>query len=368
MDQYYKLQINTKSKNYFITIGYDILHTLPQIINGLSPKITKILIITDTNVAVNYLDEVKSKLTDQFDVLDFIIPSGEQSKSMMMFEKCSSYALSSHLDRNSLIIALGGGVVGDLAGFVAATFMRGIRFIQVPTTLLAHDSAVGGKVAINLPLGKNVVGAFYQPEHVLYHLNFLETLPITEMRSGFAEISKEAMLSSKEEVKWLMDHVKQIADLEQNILKQILKMGVQIKNNIVSTDEKEKGIRAFLNLGHTLGHALEAHLGYSVISHGDGVAFGTLFAIFISEKIYGVDLQFENIRKWYSQLGFPIFTNIDTEEIIQLMKHDKKNIGNRIRFILLKEYGQAELHEIEQEKIHTLLKNFLDLFRNENEM
>jgi len=368
MEQFCELQINTKSKKYFITIGYDILHTLPQIISGLSPKITKILIITDTNVAVNYLDEVKSKLTNQFDVLDFIIPNGEQSKSMMMFEKCSSYALASHLDRNSLIIALGGGVVGDLAGFVAATYMRGIRFIQVPTTLLAHDSAVGGKVAINLPLGKNVVGAFYQPEHVLYHLNFLETLPISEMRSGFAEISKEAMLSSEEEVKWLMEHVKQISDLEQNILKQILNMGVRIKNNIVSTDEKEKGIRAFLNLGHTLGHAVEAHLGYSVISHGDGVAFGTLFALYVSEKLFDVDLNFDEIRKWYNQLGFPLFTNIDIPEVIQLMKHDKKNIGDSVRFILLKEFGQAELHEIELENIHTLLNNFLDLFRIEKEI
>jgi len=363
MGQYCEIQVNTKSKNYIVTIGYDILHTLPQIINGLSPKITKILIITDTNVAINYLDEVKSLLKDQVEVLDFIIPSGEQSKSMTMFEKCSSYALSSQLDRNSLIIAFGGGVVGDLAGFVAATFMRGIRFIQLPTTLLAHDSAVGGKVAINLPLGKNVVGAFYQPEHVLYHLNFLNSLPKTEMRSGFAEISKEAMLSSKEEIVWLMDQVKQISDLEQTILGQILKMGVEIKNNIVSTDEKEKGIRAYLNLGHTLGHALEAHLGYSVISHGDGVAFGTLFALYASEKIYGVDLHFEEIRKWYHQLGFPVFTNIDIEEVIQLMKNDKKNIGNSIRFILLKKFGQAELHEIEQEKIRTLLENFLELFK-----
>jgi 3-dehydroquinate synthase len=362
MNNHCEIQINTNSKNYSVTVGYDILHRLPHLINGLSPKITKLLIVTDTNVAANFLDEVKIILSNQFEVLDFIIPSGEQSKSMEIFEKCHTFALSSHLDRSSLIIALGGGVVGDLAGFVAATFMRGIRFIQVPTTLLAHDSAVGGKVAINLPLGKNVVGAFYQPEHVLFHLNFLETLPENEMRSGFAEIIKEAMLSTKEEVIWLKESVKSFTDLERDKLKRILKMGIEVKNKIVSADEKEKGTRAFLNLGHTLGHALEAHLGYSVISHGDGVAFGTLFALFVSEKVYGVNLHFEEIRSWYDELGYPIFTNIDIEEVIQLMKHDKKNIGDSIRFILLKEFGQADIQPIDQRKIKNLLVDFLKLF------
>lgn len=352
------IAVNTSSKHYNVCIGFGILNNLQSMIESFTPKVSKILVITDDHVAPYYLEEVKKYITN-FE--EYIIPSGEQSKSFTFYEKCLAKCFDSKLDRNSLIIALGGGVVGDLAGFVAATYMRGIRFIQMPTTLLAHDSAIGGKVAINLPAAKNIVGAFYQPELVLYELRFLDSLPIKEWRSGFAEIIKEALISSKDNISWLMKRINQLENLDKHLIEQCVTMGIQVKNQIVSKDERESGIRAYLNLGHTLGHAIEAHLGYSSTTHGEAIAFGTLFSIFMSEQLFEVDLSFSEIVQWFKQLDYPFYTDLHTDSIIQLMKQDKKNIDLKINYVLLKDFGNPVLCELDEIYIKEQLNRFLSV-------
>ncbi|PGS48879.1 3-dehydroquinate synthase [Bacillus sp. AFS041924] len=353
------ITVKTSSKQYDVCIGYGVLSHLQSMLDNLVPKVSKILIITDDQVAPIYLEKVKQNCNEANKVEEFIIPNGEKSKSFAVYEDCLTYCFDVQLDRNSLIIALGGGVVGDLAGFVAASYMRGIRFIQLPTTLLAHDSAIGGKVAINLPKAKNIVGAFYQPELVLYELSFLSTLPIAEWRSGFAEISKEAMISSTDNLNWLMNRIHSLEKLEDEFVEKCVTIGISVKNKIVSKDEKENGERAFLNLGHTLGHAIEAYLGYAKTTHGEAIAFGTLFSIYLSEQFFDIDLKFDEILKWYNQLDYPVYSNLELETIVHLMKQDKKNIDLKIKYILLKNYGNPVIVELEEDFIKENLDRFI---------
>src|SRR5690606_6294122 len=272
MDQ---LTISTKSKTYPMYIGTDILGQLPQVIKDTCQSVSKVLVISDEAVADIYLEKVISILHQQYDKpLSFIIPAGESAKSFDMYYQCQTYALEQGLDRSSVILALGGGVVGDLAGFVAATFMRGIPFIQIPTTLLAHDSAVGGKVAINHELGKNMIGAFHQPNAVLYDIDLMKSLPKIELRSGFAEVIKHGLIWDPDFYNWLTEEITSLDDLQGEKLQYAVLKGVSVKAKVVSEDEQEKGLRAILNFGHTLGHAIEAESGYGKITHGDGVAIG----------------------------------------------------------------------------------------------
>ncbi|MFF3022660.1 3-dehydroquinate synthase [Gottfriedia sp. NPDC057948] len=353
------ITVNTSSKQYDVCIGFGVLSELQSKLDSLVPKVSKILIITDDQVAPLYLEEVLLNCSKKNKIEHFIIPHGEKSKSFAIYENCLTYCFDVQLDRNSLIIALGGGVVGDLAGFVAATYMRGIRFIQLPTTLLAHDSAIGGKVAINLPKAKNIVGAFYQPELVLYELNFLTTLPIEEWRSGFAEISKEAMISSNDNLNWLMDHILSLEELDDELVEKCVTMGIRVKNELVSKDERETGERAFLNLGHTLGHAIEAYLGYAKTTHGEAIAFGTLFSIYLSEQFFKVDLRFNEILNWYNRLNYPVYSKLELEPILNLMKQDKKNIDLKIKYIILKSFGDPVICELEEDFIKENLDRFL---------
>lgn len=355
------ITVNTSSKQYNVCIGYGILENLQLLIESFSPKVSKILIISDDQVAPLYLNEVKNEFNHTMHVESFIIPHGEESKSFLIYERCLTHCFECKLDRNSLIIALGGGVVGDLAGFVSATYMRGIRFIQLPTTLLAHDSAIGGKVAINLPKAKNIVGAFYQPELVLYELNFLKSLPLTEWRSGFAEIIKEALISSRENSNWLMDSIRSLEELEDHLIEKCVIMGIDVKNQIVSADERENGVRAYLNLGHTLGHAIEAYLGYSKTTHGEAIAFGTLFAIYLSENYFGKDLSFSSLLAWFKELNFPFYQELDLEEILSLMKQDKKNIDLKINYVLLKDIGNPIMCKLDENYIKEQLSRFLSV-------
>ncbi|WP_041488367.1 3-dehydroquinate synthase family protein, partial [Bacillus pseudomycoides] len=229
----------------------------------------------------------------------------------------------------------------------------------VPTTLLAHDSAVGGKVAINHPLGKNMIGAFHQPEAVLYHTPFLNSLPEKEWRSGFAEAIKHAFIGDVELYHWLKREVKTLEDVRDEKLIYILQRAIPVKANIVAQDETEKGVRAHLNFGHTLGHALEKEMGYGKITHGDGVAIGMLFAIFLSEQIYKVDLGYKEIKRWFSQYGYPHMPrNLNIERLVQVMKQDKKANAGIIRMVLMQEYGVVNVVSISDETVHTTLEAF----------
>lgn len=354
-----KIHIQAQSKEYDVYVGADALAHLTALIRNMNPVVSQVMIISDEAVATYHLEQVRETLQIENNVFSFIVPSGEKEKSFENFYAAHTSALENGMDRNSLVLALGGGMIGDLAGFVAATFMRGIRFIQLPTTLLAHDSAVGGKVAINHPLGKNMIGAFYQPEAVLYHTPFLNTLSEKEWRSGYAEVIKHAFIGDIELDRWLRNEVKTLTDLKDEKLIYILKRAIAVKANIVAQDEKEKGVRAYLNFGHTLGHALEKEMGYGNITHGDAVAIGMLFAIFLSEQVYKIDLRYNEVKRWFAQYGYPNISNkLCVDRLVQSMKQDKKASAGTIRMVLMQEYGVVDVVSISDETVHTALEAF----------
>lgn len=343
------MQIKTASKKYPVLIGKQAINELPDFITQELNQLNKILIITDEKVAELHLQTVKKALIKTGKpVLHYVVPEGEHAKTFEVFYECQSYCLSQQLNRKSLIIALGGGAVGDLAGFVAATFMRGIPFIQVPTTLLAHDSAVGGKVAINHPLGKNMIGAFHQPEAVIYDLEFLQTLPLQELRSGFAEVIKHSLIADKEFYRWLKSNIVDLNNITDEQFLTMITKGIGIKASIVEEDEKEMGIRAFLNFGHTLGHAVEGSMGYGNFTHGESILIGMVYALKLSSREQGLDFKLDEFINWVSSLGYQttIPLQLEKETLLNLMKTDKKSINEGATFVLLKQLGFPLLMDI----------------------
>jgi 3-dehydroquinate synthase len=355
-----QLLIQTNSREYPLLIGIGLFQQKEILDDVLKNAPSSILIITDDTIAPLYLQDVEEALGEYTAVFSKSIPSGEKSKSVEMFYDCQTFAMEKGLDRNSLVLALGGGVVGDLAGFVAATFMRGIRFIQAPTTLLAHDSAVGGKVAINHHLGKNSIGAFYQPEAVLYDLSFLQSLPEGEWRAGFAELIKHSLIWEKEFYPWLREKVPTLAELKGPILEVALRRAIQVKADVVNQDEKETGIRAYLNFGHTLAHGLESELGYGNISHGDAVAIGMIYAMKVSEKVLDVSLPVQELQEWFDAIGYPQFpANISVQSLLAKMKKDKKAIKGTIRMCLMNEIGSLTIQEVEDHILLEVLQQYV---------
>ncbi len=347
--------IHTNSKNYPIYIG-EVTDVLSVTISQFQPS--SVFIFSDETVARLHLDTLRKSLPTE-NVYHHIVPSGEGSKSFDMYYQCQTAALEAGLDRHSLIIAFGGGMIGDLAGFVAATYMRGIRFIQVPTTLLAHDSAVGGKVAINHPLGKNMIGAFYQPEAVIYHLPFLQTLSEKEWRSGLGEVIKHGYISGELFLRWLEENVHTFEDLHDNTLLHMIKEGIAVKANIVAQDEKETGVRAYLNFGHTLGHAIEAEVGYGKMTHGDAVAIGMVFAIQVSEYMYQKSLNIERLTALLGRFDYPTIADVPVRKLIDRMRQDKKSYDGDIHMVLMKNVGEMELVKIPEDVIESQLKHFV---------
>ncbi|KMJ59757.1 3-dehydroquinate synthase [Bacillus sp. LL01] len=356
-----KVGIQTASKEYPVFLGKGAFGHLPELLLSFSAIPNKVLIVTDNYVAKLYLARVVSSLEQQsFSVHSYVLPNGESAKSFENYFAIQTFALENGLDRGSVIIALGGGVVGDIAGFVASTFMRGIKFIQVPTTLLAHDSAVGGKVAINHPLGKNMIGSFYQPEAVIYDVNFLKSLPEKEMRSGFAEVVKHSLIWDEEFYLWIKETIQSINDLTEERLLVCLENGIKIKAEVVSNDEKETGLRAILNFGHTLGHALEAAYGYGKITHGDGVALGILFATRVSEKLNPNLRLVDELKAAWELYGFPtsIQPSVSPADLLGWMKKDKKTQNSHIHMVLIQLVGNVELRSVPDELILETLKEF----------
>ncbi|MCF6137573.1 3-dehydroquinate synthase [Pseudalkalibacillus berkeleyi] len=353
-----KVHVNTEAKKYSVYIGDGIVDQLPEVIQSQVPDCGKILIITDSNVAPLYLNKVKG-LLDGFSVNEWVVPAGETSKSMRELEKGITYALRCELDRHALIIALGGGVVGDLAGFIAATYLRGIRFLQIPTTLLAHDSSVGGKVGVNHTYGKNLIGAFHQPEAVIYDVQFLNTLPAKEWRSGFAEVVKLAFIRDATFYDFLFEKVRSLP-VNKEILITIVKRAIEMKAAIVSEDEKEAGIRAYLNFGHTLGHAIEAESRYQSITHGEAVMIGMIFALRLSEVHSHQPIIPKGFLAWIHQLGYANWhaTLNKSNLLLETMKKDKKNKKDKIRMVLLKECGSATVSAVENQLLIDQLSTF----------
>lgn len=351
-----QIRVSTSTNDYTISIDEHIRFKLAEF---MTKKYSKILIITDDQIAPLYLNDIYEALQKE-EVVHTILPSGEATKSIEYYYQLQTAALQNRLDRHSLIIALGGGVIGDLAGFVASTFMRGIDYIQVPTTILAHDSSVGGKVAINHELGKNLIGSFYPPVAVVYDVHMVQTLPEHEIRSGYAELLKEAYISDERFLEQLL--AQPLTSISKDELIEHLYQGVKVKANIVEQDEKEMDIRKFLNFGHTLAHALEASLGYGRVTHGEAVAVGMLFALKVSEQVYGVSLQYRNLYRWLEKNDYPLsLFKLDIDKLIHLMKLDKKTWNENIQFVLLEHIGKPTVYTMEE----SYLKETLQLFKEE---
>jgi len=276
-----------------------------------------------------------------------VVPPGETSKSVIWVEKCYDELAAHRLERKSFIVALGGGVVGDLAGFVAATYLRGIPFIQVPTTLLAQvDSSVGGKVGVNLRAGKNLVGAFYQPRLVLCDLDTLRTLPVREYRAGLAEVIKYGIIYDAELFERLEREMEKLLGRDAKVLAGIIARCCEIKAEVVAQDETESGLRAILNFGHTIGHALEAISHYGKYLHGEAISIGQIAAAKLSREILGLAGQdTERIEKLFHRAGLP--TNISLNQgqhkkLFAAMKLDKKVSAGEIKFVLARRIGEVE--------------------------
>lgn len=353
------LRITTSSKEYPVFIGNGVIHQLTEFVKTELSSFTKVCLIVDSAVADLYLKDLQPALAE-LEIAIYKAPSGEQAKTFDVYYEIMSFLLDQKLDRKSIIVALGGGAIGDLAGFVAATYMRGIRFIQVPTTILAHDSAVGGKVAINHPKGKNMIGAFQQPEAVFYDLEFLHTLPAKEKRSGFAEVIKHGLIHDVVFYAHLRDRLQSLEEVPPSDLQAFLKRGIEIKGDFVSEDETEQNVRAYLNFGHTLGHAIEAEMGYGGWTHGESVAVGMIFALQLSRKKLKLKFNVEDFKSWLSILGYEttIPESVSHEKLLQRMKQDKKSVGQQIHFVLLKEIGKPELCELSDEELLEELAHF----------
>ncbi|WP_449353903.1 3-dehydroquinate synthase [Virgibacillus natechei] len=345
--------VKTSTHDYPIFIGSAIRFQLNRLIEK---DYTSILIVSDEKVADLYLTDIAQNFPEK-KVYQSIIPAGEQSKSIDFYYQLHTDAITFGLDRASLIIALGGGVVGDLAGFAAATYMRGIDYIQLPTTILAHDSSVGGKVAINHRLGKNLIGSFYPPAAVIYDTQTLKTLNAEEIRSGYAELVKEALIADESFFKKLLKT--DLTNLSNDQLTEHLTNGIKIKASIVEMDEKEAGLRKNLNLGHTLGHALEAEKGYGEITHGEAVAIGLLFALHVSETLSSRQLPYQPYIHWLKDNKYPLnIGELDEESLISRMKTDKKALNDMIQMVLLKETGDAYVQELSDQNIRMYLQSF----------
>jgi 3-dehydroquinate synthase len=304
----------------------------------------KICIITDSNVDPIYGEVVANAIKPCCkEVFRFVFPAGEENKNLDTVRDAYVFLIQNHFDRKDLLIALGGGVVGDLTGFVAATYLRGIDFIQVPTTLLAQaDSSIGGKTGVDFDGYKNMVGAFKMPKLVFMNFETLKTLDERQYYSGFAEIMKHGLIKDAEFYEWLLENMYEIHERDLSVLKEMLQRSCMVKKLVVERDPTEQGDRALLNLGHTIGHAIEKAKNFALF-HGECVALGCVAAAYISWKKEMLSMEeYYEIRDMFVPFCLPITVDgISPEEVLKLTKSDKKKDGDHIKFILLKKIGKA---------------------------
>lgn len=340
------LNVNTPSHSYPIFIQAGLLDKLSSV---LSPYLThQVAIITNTTVAPLYLERVASALA-KLNIAYFaiILPDGEVYKDWQTLNLIFDGLLQNHAERKTTLLALGGGVVGDMVGFAAATYQRGVPFIQIPTTLLSQvDSSVGGKTAINHPLGKNMIGAFYQPQAVLIDIATLNTLPPREFFAGLGEIIKYALIGDGLFLSWLEKNMDQIIVRDLAALTDAIQKSCEMKAEIVAEDETEQGRRALLNFGHTFAHAIETELGYGVWLHGEAVAAGMVVACMLSRQLgYLTEADLSRVQAILSQAKLPIAPpKFSLEKWIEHMSHDKKVNEGVLQFIILKSLGSAEVY------------------------
>ena len=370
MSEHNKLRINLKENSYDIIIEHGLLSELGALISKKFGK-PKTFIVTDSNIAVHWLKQTIESLSAQGmspKVLE--VPVGESTKSFINLEKIIDQLLESKVDRDSVLIALGGGVIGDLAGFAGAVTLRGIKVIQVPTTLLSQvDSSVGGKTGVNVRQGKNLVGSFHQPSLVAIDTQVLQTLPSRQLFAGYAEVLKYGLIKDRSFFDWLELNGKKVLEGDKLAQQFAIFTSCRIKAEIVEADEKEKNLRAILNFGHTFGHALEAEAGYDGnLLHGEAVSIGMVLAIELSKSLgYLLGQDAGRAVEYIRNIGLP--TNINSIEgstswhpdgIIQHMQHDKKVSNGQLRFVLIKSIGEAYLTaDVERNDIYRVIEKSL---------
>lgn len=339
------VQVATQSASYPILIGEGLLERedlLAEYIRG-----SRAAVVTNSTVGKLYLARLQASLNRaDIEVVPVIIADGEEHKDWQTLNAIFDVLLRSRCERSTPVIALGGGVVGDVAGFAAATYQRGVPFLQMPTTLLAQvDSAVGGKTAINHPLGKNMIGAFYQPNVVLSDLSALVTLPDRELSAGLAEVIKYGLIMDTEFLAWLEQNMERLMRRDPDALGHAVQRSCENKARIVGRDEREAAQRALLNLGHTFGHAIETALGYGRWLHGEAVAAGIVLAARFSERLGHLQRNdVQRIEALLKRARLPVAPpELGAERYLELMAHDKKVQGGKIRLVLLKRVGEAFL-------------------------
>jgi len=352
------LNVELGERSYPIFIGSNLFDD-QKLISPFLGK-SRVVVITNSVVGPLYLEKVKGFLGFNYDSY-IILPDGEEHKNLDSVGLIYDHLLRGKYDRKTILVALGGGVVGDIVGFAAATFQRGIRFVQIPTTLLALvDSSVGGKTGVNHSLGKNMIGSFHQPQCVIADMAVLGTLPGREVKAGFAEVIKYGLIGNVNFFDWLSKHSKALLDLNHDYLSETVQICCEAKANIVSADEKESGSRALLNLGHTFGHAIETASGYGKFLHGEAVAIGMVMAADLSKRLGLLDsAEAKKIRQMLEiDFGFSVIPPVDISETryLELMSSDKKVEEGKIRFVLLKAIGTAFIeHQVSEEVLRETL-------------
>ena len=344
-----QVRIELADRSYDILIGADLLGSAHSYA-GL-PRASTALIVSNTEVAPLYAARLQAALASAYaKVLLVTLPDGEAHKDWSTLQLIFDALLQNSCDRKTVLFALGGGVVGDMAGFAAASYMRGVPFVQIPTTLLAQvDSSVGGKTAINHPLGKNMIGAFYQPQRVICDLDLLKTLPARELSAGLAEVIKYGPIADMAFLDWIEANIDALMAQDPAALAHAVKRSCEIKAWVVGQDEREAGLRAILNFGHTFGHAIEAGLGFGVWLHGEAVGCGMVMAAELSQRLGKVDAAFvARLRALIARAGLPVRGPVidaadNAGHYIEHMRLDKKAIGGDIQFVVIDGPGKASV-------------------------
>lgn len=351
LSSFHTLHVDLGARSYPISIGQELLSD-PAVVAAhiLGPRVA---IVTNTVVAPLYLDRLSKTLELAGKrVTQIVLPDGEEEKNWANLMKVFDVLLAEKCDRKTTLIALGGGVIGDMTGFAAAAYMRGVPFVQVPTTLLSQvDSSVGGKTGINHPLGKNMIGAFYQPQAVIADTSTLNTLPARELSAGLSEVIKHGAIIDAPFFDWIEANIAKLVAKDADALAYAIKRSCEIKADVVRQDEREGGLRAILNFGHTFGHAIEAGMGYGVWLHGEAVGCGMVMAADLSHRLGFVDAQSkERIVAVVKAAGLPtVAPDLGVARWLELMEVDKKNEGGEIKFILLKPLGASIITTVPQD-------------------
>lgn len=340
-----QIQVDLGVRSYPIFIGQNLMNDGETLSRYLLKK--RILIVTNETVAPLYLKQLQATMASFGEVESVILPDGEQFKDLAHLDSIFTALLQRNYGRDSVLVALGGGVIGDMTGFAAACYQRGVDFIQIPTTLLSQvDSSVGGKTAVNHPLGKNMIGAFYQPQVVLIDTQCLSTLPAREFAAGMAEVIKYGIMWDGDFFQWLEANVHSLKALDTQALVYAISRCCEIKADVVSQDETEQGVRALLNLGHTFGHAIEAEMGYGNWLHGEAVSAGTVLAAKTAQVLGMIDESIVcRIEALFNAFDLPIHApeSMDFDSFIKHMRRDKKVLGGQIRLVLPTQIGQADV-------------------------